>query len=402
MEINKNKDRRTFIKTGIAGIGGLLLAPSIAKASFFNQNVRLGLIGAGQRGLGIANILKKVANAQLTAICDIDKTALQNATLLAIPGAVTYTDYRKMLADKSIDAVIIATPLYLHHAMATDAIGAGKHVYLEKTMTYNIDQTLDLIRKMKAHNNLVLQVGHQYRYYEMYPKIKQLIADGIIGKVTHYECQYNRNSDWRRPVTEPSKEKLVNWRMYKEFSGGPLAELSAHQIDIVNWMQNAPPLKVVGMGDVNFWKDGRTTFDNIRTVYDYPGGIKASVVSILSNEYNGYVTRILGSTGTIEMTRDKAVLYAERTVKELTTVDGVTGATKEAMLKGQPLTIYTDEKKVEPTAFALESFVKCIRDHQKPFSNVITGRDVAIAVHMGNKAAETGVTQHWEDRFNKI
>jgi predicted dehydrogenase len=106
-------------------------------------------------------------------------------------------------------------------------------------------------------------------------------------------------------------ERAINWRMYKEYCGGVLSELSAHEIDIVNWMQDSHPLKVAGFGGIDYWKDGRETFDNIRLVYEYPGGVKASVTSILSNEYKGYSIRILGSKGTIEILRDQAYIYPE-------------------------------------------------------------------------------------------
>jgi predicted dehydrogenase len=402
MKRSNNKTRREFLSVSALGLGGLMLNPKISNASIFADKVRVAIIGTGQRGLELANVLKKVGNAELAAVCDIDPAALQRAAKLAVPNAATYTDYRKLLANRNIDAVIISTPLHLHHPMAVDALQANKHVYVEKTMTYNIDQALDLVKRVKEKPGLVFQVGHQYRNYEMYPRIKTLISEGLIGTVTHYECQYNRNSDWRRPVTDPSLEKQVNWRMYKEFSGGPLAELSAHQIDVVNLLQDSHPVKVVGLGDVNFWKDGRTTFDNIRTIYEYPGGVKSSIVSILSNEFNGYMTRILGSAGSIEMTRDRAFLYPEKKTKEQMIVDGVTGATKEAMMKGEGITIYSDKDKTEPTLFALEDFAKCIKNRKQPVSNVLTGKDTAIAVHMGNKAAESGTLQTWEERFNKI
>lgn len=399
--MKKNISRRKFAATSVLGLSGLALTgfPSFARS--LNQNVRVGLIGVGQRGLGLANVIKKVAGLDLAACCDIVPGNLNAGMALTVAGSKGYTDYRKLLEDKTLDAVVIATPLYLHYQMASDAISANKHLYVEKTMTYDISQALLLTQKMKNYPNLVLQVGHQYRYYDMYPKIKGLIDSNLIGKVTHFESQYNRNSDWRRPVMDGRTEKEVNWRMYKEFSGGVMAELAAHQIDVINWLTNSHPLKVIAMGDVNFWKDGRTTFDNMRAVFDYPGGIKSSVVSILSNEYNGYLIRILGSNGTIELTRNKALLYHEPKTKELAIVDGVTGATKEALKKGKPISIYTDDVGIEPTEFAFIGFAESIKNKKKPISDVLTGKDTAIAVHLANLAAETGTLQVWKDKYDQ-
>ncbi len=401
--MKQNYSRKQFLTTGMLGLSGLAMA-NLSSASVFklNDNIRIGLIGVGQRGLGLATIIKSTAGMDLVACCDIIPEHLAAGMKLTAPGGKSYTDYKKLLDDKNVDAVVIATPLYLHYPITKDAISANKHVYVEKTMTYDIDQALSLARMVKKYPKLVFQVGHQYRYYEMYPKIKTYIANGLIGKITHFESQYNRNSNWRRPVPRGYTDKQINWRMYKEFSGGVLAELSAHQIDVVNWILESRPTKVIAMGDVNYWKDGRTTFDNVRAIYDYPGDVKSSITSILSNQYNSYITRILGSEGTIEMGRDYAKLYLEPKKKELAIVDGVTGATKEALEKGEGIKIFTDREGVEPTVLALKAFAENIRKGEKASSNEITGKDTAIAVHLGNKATETGNTEFWKPEYSTI
>ncbi|SDM67726.1 Predicted dehydrogenase [Daejeonella rubra] len=396
-----DKSRRKFIATGALALSGLTaFGYQGISLSDLGQTgpIRIGLIGSGSRGQGLASLLSKIQGFELIACCDIIPENLQGGMKLAAKGARSYTDYKKLLQDKDIQAVIIATPLYLHYPMAVDAIAAGKHIYMEKTMAYTIPQALDLVKRVER-SNLVFQVGHQYRYYSMYLKVKEILSQGWIGKVSHYECQYNRNSDWRKPVSDPKMERAINWRMYKEYCGGVLSELSAHEIDIVNWMEDSHPLKVAGFGGIDYWKDGRETFDNIRLVYEYPGGVKASVTSILSNEYKGYSIRILGSKGTIEILRDQAYIYPEATKKTLGTVDGVTGATIEVLPggKGQPIVF---EKQLDPTSYALQDFAECILKGKKPASNVNNGRDVAIAVHMGNQAAETEKTQYWKDEYS--
>ncbi len=396
-----DRSRRNFITTGALALTGLT-AFGFEGMSIGNLGqtgpIRIGLIGSGSRGQGLATLLGAIQSFELVACCDIIPENLQGGMKLAAKGARSYTDYKKLIQDKDIQAVIIATPLYLHYPMAVDAMAAGKHIYMEKTMAYTIPQALDLVKKVER-SNLVFQVGHQYRYYSMYLKVKEILSKGWIGKVSHYECQYNRNSDWRKPVNDPKMERAINWRMYKEYCGGVLSELSAHEIDIVNWMQDSHPLKVAGFGGIDYWKDGRETFDNIRLVYEYPGGVKASVTSILSNEYKGYSIRILGSKGTIEILRDQAYIYPEASKKTLGTVDGVTGATMEVLPggKGQKIVF---EQQTEPTTYALQDFAECILKGKKPASNVSTGRDVAIAVHMGNQAAETEKTQYWKDEYS--
>ena len=96
-----------------------------------------------------------------------------------------------------------------------DAIDAGKHIYVEKTITYSIDEANQLADKVNG-SSTILQVGHQYRYFALYHKVKEIIDKGWCGQVTQFECQYHSNQDWRRPVNDPSLERHINWRMYKE------------------------------------------------------------------------------------------------------------------------------------------------------------------------------------------
>ena len=195
--------RRNFIKTSALTLSGLSLmgVPAFANEILKDEVVRVGLIGVGQRGFGIANILKKISGIELVACCDLVKENINKGLSLSVPKAKGYNDYRRMLEDKNVQAVIIATPLYLHYPMTVDALDAGKHVYVEKTMTYDIPQALALVEKMK-NRKLVLQVGHQYRYFGMYHKVKEIISKNWLGDITHFESQYNRNSDWRRPVSD--------------------------------------------------------------------------------------------------------------------------------------------------------------------------------------------------------
>ena len=392
------------MSTGAITFSGLALGlPHFKPGRFATDIIRTGLIGSGSRGSGLASLIKEMKGIELTACCDIIPANLQNGMKFAAKGAKAYTDYRKLLDDKNIDAVIIATPLFLHHPMAVAALQAGKHVYLEKSLSYDIPQAIDLVKKVHD-SKLVFQIGYQYRYYALYHKVKEVIGKNWLGKITHFECQYNRNSNWRNPVTDPSMERAINWRMYREYCGGPLSELCAHQIDMVNYLLNAHPLKVTGMGGIDYWKDGRDTFDNIRTIYEYPDGIKSSCTSVLSNAYNGYSIRILGDKATVEIQREQAFIYAESTTNKRGTVDGVTGATIEATTQGKPIEIIfkkPGEEDIEPTTFALQDFMECIRTNKKPLSNVDTARDTSIAIHMGNAAADTQQLQLWKPEYSK-
>jgi len=402
----KPANRRRFLQDSGALFGGLLISSSLPYVHDFtkqpNPVLRIGIIGCGNRGTGLVSLMKDIAGISVRACCDIIPAHLQNAISLVGKDVKMYNDHRKLLEDKSIDAVIIATPLFLHYPMAIDALQAGKHIYLEKSMTYDIPQSLELVKRVRQ-SNLVFQVGYQYRYYGLYQRIKEIISKKWLGKITHFECQYHRNSDWRVPVADPKMERALNWRMYREYCGGPLSELCAHQIDAVNFFLDSHPLKVTGMGGINYWKDGRDTYDNIRTIYEYPDGVKASFTSVLSNAYNGYTVRILGDKATLEIQRDKAFLYAETFSNATGIVDGVTGATITNATQGKQAEVAYRKKgedEIEPTVGALLDFVDCINKKKKPASNVETASDSSIAVHMGNMAADTESFQTWKTEYS--
>jgi predicted dehydrogenase len=396
--------RRKFVASSAISFSGLAVLglPALGKAPSKADKLRIGIIGTGNRGAGIASLIKEMAGLELCACCDLIPEHLQNGMQLAAKGARAYTDYRQLLDDKHVEAVIIATPLYLHYPMAVASLDAGKHVYLEKSMTYAISQSLDLVKKVRSSDR-IFQVGYQNRYYAMYHKVKEVVRSNWIGRVTHFECQYNRNSNWRVPVKDPGMERVLNWRMYREYCGGLLSELCSHEIDMVNFLLDSHPLKVMGMGGINYWKDGRDTYDHIRAIYEYPNGIQASFTSVLSNAYNGYNMRILGDKGTIEMQREKAFIYAESLENTRGIVDGVTGATREAITQGKPVELVFSqpgEQLLEPTTYALQDFLDCIRNRRKPLSNVESGRDASVAILLGNQSADTQTFQFWKPEYS--
>ena len=104
-----------------------------------------------------------------------------------------------------------------------------------------------------------------------------MIDKGVIGKITHVQAQWHRNKSWRRGVKDPSREEQINWRMYRKYSGGLCAELMSHQVDVADWMIGSKPKSVMGVGGIDYWKDGRDIYDNISLIFTYPEGEKTPV-----------------------------------------------------------------------------------------------------------------------------
>ncbi|WP_017260066.1 Gfo/Idh/MocA family protein [Pedobacter arcticus] len=395
--------RRKFVAGSAIALGGLITMdlPLFGQTVSASNGVNIGIVGTGKRGLGLINTIGQIPGLNIVACCDIIPENLSAAISKAGSKAKAYTDYEKFLANKSIDAVIISTPLYEHYPMAVAALSAKKHVYSEKSMAFTIAQSLDLVKRVRA-SGLVYQVGFQYRNYPLYHKVKQAIDEGWIGDNYSIECQYNRNSDWRYPVSDPKLERIINWRLYNDLCGGPLSELCAHQIDMVGYLTGSQPTKAIGIGGIDR-KDGRTTQDNVRTIYEYQNGVKATYTSLLGNAFNGYQIKILGNDATIEIGRNNAYIYGESKKNALGTVDGVTGATITNATQGKKVLIdylKPGEKDVEPTINALNNFLDCVVNNKKPVSNVDTGRDSAIAICMGLNAMSTSEMQYWKPEYS--
>jgi predicted dehydrogenase len=397
--------RRKFIKNAAIATGGLLLQNNFLKAAdlqYEGKKINIGIIGCGDRGTGLMHVLNELTDLyQIAGICDVLDFRIANAKKLA-PNAVVYKDYHKMLDQKNIDAVIIAVPLSMHFALGKDALLAGKHVYLEKTMTYNIPQAIELVKLAASKPHQILQIGHQYRYTPLYFKVKEMCRSGYLGKVTQIDCRWDRNGNWRRPVPDPSLERQINWRMYREYSGGLPAELLSHQIDFINWVFDTHATKIFATGGIDFFKDGRETYDNVQAVLRYEkDGMVGNFGATCANSHDGYLFKIKGSKGTISLLVNEGVYYPEKeTLKEYhQTVDGVTGATKITWNKDGGIPILTEPVK-DGSWYALSDFHKCIETMQPPTSNVYTGARTAFTVHMINKSLFGNTIENWQPEYN--
>ena len=404
--------RRNFLEATTLGAAGLMLGtssgPVFGTARDVNGKVSVGVIGVGGQGTSLVRNLATVPDARITAICDIFEPNLNKGVNLAGSQPKPITDYRRLIESKDVDAVVIATPLHMHYEIARAALDAGKHVFVEKTMMYSIKQCEQMVLATKAHASQVFQVGHQHRFDPVIHKVVDMSKDGAIGKVTHIRCTWHRNGDWRRPVPKinfdprpwgyPDLEHLINWRMYKRYSGGLMCELGSHMIEICNLILGATPAAVTGMGGIDYWKDGRETFDNVVVVYNYPAGQKVTFSSTTTNAHDGEHIVIMGTDGTIEMGWDKALYFREKEPPELVKAQGATviGATGETMKASQQTQkegaeVTPQETQRRSAVYReLESYVSCIRDAKKAVVDVQVGRNAAVSVLSANQAMEEG------------
>ncbi|GAB1855796.1 hypothetical protein MHTCC0001_06300 [Flavobacteriaceae bacterium MHTCC 0001] len=393
-------DRRAFVKqTGMAGLG-VMVSTSVlgafeAHKLIGNTPISIGVIGTGSRGLGLIPVLNTIENLNVTAVCDVLPFRLEKAKELVDANVGVYANYKKLLKHPNIDAVLIATPFHTHGEIALETLKEGKHIYCEKTLAKRIEDVDKLVDTV-SKSNLIFQTGHQYHSSRLYKHVVKLIEDGEIGAVRSFECQWYRSGDWRRHVPEPKYERAINWRMYREYSGGMTAELSSHQIDFVNWVLGENPSKIMGTGGINFWNDGRETYDNTHLIFEYPSGVKAQFKCLTSNIPGGYQVKVIGDKGVITIKTTKAWVkhYTWKSDKEYKNIDGVSGATKTTDYipeLGRPIEV----EHLEPSKQALIDFRDAIYLNKQPISNVTTGANTAKAVHLAIEAMLSGEVQYW-------
>lgn len=383
--------------------------------------VNIGFIGTGTQGQTLLQRMVRIPGVRVLAVCDIYPSHLARGLRMAGQRAKGYEDYRQVLDRKDIDAVIIATPLHLHAPMTIDALQAGKHVFCEKTMAYSVEDARRMVQ-VSRETGKHLQIGHQRHYSPIYAHAREMMVEqDVIGKLVHVRAWWHRNNSWRRPVPDKKYEELLNWRLYRKYSQGLMAELASHQIDVINWFTGTTPLSVMGVGGIDYWKDGREVWDNVEVIYEYPNGIKLVYTSILSNQYDGYAEQLMGDKGTLLLTNEKdGFLFKEPTAEELgweehakktTGKGGTTGlvldvtATKKkgtgAVIGGQKMAAGYELK--DAYVLELESFVNdVVRNGQKPLCDAEVGFKTAVAVLMANQAIEQGTKMNFTPEMFQV
>ncbi len=394
-------NRRQFLGAGSAiAVAGL--SPALARAGAGVDAVRIGVIGTGARGRQLMDFLNELPGFRIAALCDVLPFRLDEARSDA-PGSSAVADYRRVLDDKAVDAVIIATTFSEHNHIALDALDAGKHVYCEKTVVKGIDPALALVAKARKRSGQIFQAGFQYHSSPLYRRAAEIIGRGDIGELVAVNCQWNRNGDWRRPVPDPQYERQINWRMYRDYSSGLVAELSAHQMDFCNTLLGDKIETIQGSGGIDYWKDGRETYDNTHVVCRYRSGVTATFTSLTANSMDSYRIAVLGSRGSIILTTRQGWLVPEGEGPTLENgLDLVSGASmadgsqSNWRRSADQAAWRIDAPDSDPTADALRDFRTAILDGRQPASDVRVGAKASIQVQMAIDAMDKQRVIPWQ------
>ncbi len=441
---NKKPTRRDAVKiAGGAAVAGAAIsqfgAPFIQKVRAANDKVQFGMVGTGSRGSYLLKHLKSIDAGRCVAICDIDETALNRGAETIGTNPQKFKDYRELLAQKNIDAVWVTTPLFMHFPVTRDVLQSGKHVFCEKSLVFKPDEVHGLRALAAQYPKQVIQTGLQRRYSVYYQTVKEMIDKGILGDVKHVHAQWHRNPGWTMKG-DPKKDRMKNWRLFREYSGGLTAELASHQIDIADWMLGATPEFVMGLAGLDTLHDGRDIYDNEYLIFKYPNGKKMTFSSICTNSHlpllNGTRTEmgelILGTQGAVHITvgddtHPATAMWYPEPPKPQVAVAGdkkeapyKAGATMVSAAGGRALPVLLNkelpsnndgfleremkfarrwlyqkgvlvpEEQKNPVDTELESFFDACRTGARPRADVEVGLQDSIAVMLANQSLDEG------------
>jgi predicted dehydrogenase len=307
--------RRNFMRA-VAGTPALaaLGAAAAVKGPVRGGPVRLGFIGTGGEG----RVLLEQTDpryGEVVALCDINPSQIAKAdeSLLKTgrPPAKHYVEWKEMIQKERLEGVVVATPLSTHADVSTGCLEAGLHVLCEKMMAWD-DASCRRMAEAATRARRVLEIGYQRFYNPVYHAAYDgIVKAGLLGDVYHARLVWHRNGNWRRTAELPSPDysaapwgyptfdHLINWRLYKRYSRGHMAELASHMVGITDWFFGATVSAAIGSGGVYRFKDGREIPDHTYVTLEYPGGRTAVFTSIESNAFDGYYEAYYGTKGTL-------------------------------------------------------------------------------------------------------
>jgi len=396
----KKVSRREFVKQGstvLATAAGLsaLGAPAIVSAQNVSSRINLGVIGTGSRGGSIMRSIRDHQQSLITDLCDIYPPNLEEARSYTDNKEVrTHTDWRKVLEQKDVDAVVVSAPLYLHVPMSIAALEAGKHVFSEKSMGLNMKQLNEMLAAAQKHSDLVYLVGYQSRLNESLKMVKDLVKEGALGRITQFYCHFDRNQTWKKEGLPPELDRQLNWRLYKEYCGGLLTEVVTHEVDQVIDVLGTMPKSASFYGNIMVYQDGREHHDSIMGTWEMDDGVIGVGTGHLSNASQGSGWSLLGTHGTVESYGGTLKIYWEKQARHLDSV-GIkhkfTAIKLGQSLKESESPNLTPAKVVNfdidnsyelATAREFEHFYDCILNGVKPIMNAVSCRNTSIAALM--------------------
>lgn len=443
-------NRREFIKRSAAtgATASLALHHNItdyARNDSPNERITLGYIGTGARAQDVMDSVLRMPGFEVVALCDAYKGRLERAlerTAQAGNRAKAYQNAAELLAAPGIDAVYIGTPDHWHKDYAIAALNAGKDVYIEKPLTYTIDEGLEIAVAVKKTGR-ILQVGSQGISTPTQQKAREIVQSGRLGQITMVRITVNRNTPggaWIYPIPPDANEQTVNWEMfqgsapkhpfslerffrwrcYQDYSGGMATDLFVHAMTTLHFVLGAQaPDAAFAAGSLYRWKGSRDVPDTLDAILQYPEGFTVNLSGTFNNQSAGdRGVQILGTQGTLTIGRD-VVFAPERPVDDNSwIVEAWPSALERAYYKDpqiikaerpnqwEPQVLPGEERwsGVGPNANQLhfEQFQNAVRNRKQPVEDVWAGHRAAAVAHMINLSAKQKKPVYWDRSRDKV
>lgn len=272
--------------------------------------LKVGVIGCGVWGRDILNTLARLPKAEVAAVCDTYPAMVKRAKDAA-PKAEAVSDYAKILENKDIPAVVIATPTHLHKDIVLAALKAGKQVYCEAPLAHTLEDAKAIAAAAKATPFQYFQPGLGLRSDTQRKFLLEFVRAGAAGKIVKARAQSHKKQSWRRTSPNPDREKELNWRLDASLSAGLLGELSVHQIDNLVWLLNARPQAVTGFSSLIHWTDGRDVPDTAEAVFEFPTGARAYAEASLANSFDAEYEIVYGTDAAVMQRGSQAWMFKE-------------------------------------------------------------------------------------------
>jgi predicted dehydrogenase len=389
-------DRRKFVAA---------TALSVSRIIGANERIRAGVIGSGGRGRFLTGEFKEVG-AEMAAVCDVYEPNLTAGLKVSSTGAKSFDNYKRLLEDKSIDAVIVATPDHWHARMTIDAVEAGKDVYVEKPLAHTIDEgfrIIDAVRRTKR----IVQVGTQRRSSDLFAQASQIVQSGETGNVRLVNSWwYNHTAtpqkrplegklDWNQwlgsaPKRDVDPFRFQNWYWFWDYSGGLLIGQAAHIVDVIHMtMKSMRPLAVTcSAGRVNV--DGveipETTCLSIEYPENYLAVFTLGYKAMRYNAYNDQCKQFHGDKARLDVGREWWALYPQSNQIEMK-------PSKELKLPGSFNSA---------TRSHIRNFLECTISRKEPNAPVEAGQATNIVLCMAMDALRAGKRLRWNEAARKV
>jgi predicted dehydrogenase len=315
-------NRRDFLRHSsaatlvAAAAGGVLTARQAGAADAAapdkkpNAPVNIGVIGCGYWGRDVVKTLGQLVNAKVLGVAEHYEAFLRRAKDAA-PGAEGYEDYRKLLENKDIKAVVIATPTHEHKQVVLDALQAGKHVYCEAPLANTIDDARAIAKAAQDHSAQVFHPGLQHRSDPQRHFLLKFIRSGATGRMFKGRSQWHKKESWRRTSPNPERERELNWRLRKDVSLGLVGEIGIQHLDNAGWFLKAEPIAISGYGSTQLWNDGREVPDTLQATVEYSERILVNFEASLATSFDSDYETYYGTDSTVMVRKNKAWMFRE-------------------------------------------------------------------------------------------